>query len=67
VARRIAREAAALRGALEAELWGSALLGVLWNRRFDLSRRRSGAVWWWARRGSQNRAPGSTWVFAVST
>ena len=30
------REAAALRGALEAELWGSALLGVLWKRRFDL-------------------------------
>lgn len=36
VAREIVREAAALRGALEAELWGSALLGVLWKRRFDL-------------------------------
>ena len=36
VARRIVREASALRGALEAELWGSALVGVLWKRRFDL-------------------------------
>jgi hypothetical protein len=37
VARRIVREAAALGSAVEAELWGSALLGLLWERRFDLA------------------------------
>jgi hypothetical protein len=35
-ARQICREAAALDGALEAELWASALLGVLWRQRFVL-------------------------------
>jgi hypothetical protein len=30
------REAASLNGALDAELWASAMLGVLWTRRFAL-------------------------------
>ena len=35
-ARRAVREATSLTGALDAELWASAILGVLWTHRFDL-------------------------------
>lgn len=36
IARRIAREAEGLRGALDAELWASRLLGACWNQRSGL-------------------------------
>ena len=36
IARRVAREAEGLTGALDAELWASRLLGALWNQRANL-------------------------------